>query len=196
MLPDFDTVIIDEAHELQDRVTSSVTRPLSVNMVQTAASAARKHCAVSVDSLNQGAKALQRSLEGVPTGLMARGLNEEQEAAINQIAEAARVVLSDSKPEANAPADGGRQMARSQVMYLVEQCDQDASKCPRTAGSYLGARARGISARGRAMSSRTRSKPADAECRTPVGCRQAARRPLRRTHRHPDQRDPGHRRGL
>ena len=122
VLPDFDTVIIDEAHELQDRVTSSVTRPMSVNMVQTAASAARKHCAVSVDALNQGAKALQRSLEGVPTGLMARGLNEEQEAAINQIAEAARVVLSDSKPEANAPADGGRQMARSQVMYLVEQC--------------------------------------------------------------------------
>ncbi len=124
VLPDFDTVIIDEAHELQDRVTSSVTRPLSVNMVQSAASAARKHCAVSVDSLNQGAKALQRSLEGVPTGLMARGLNEEQEAAINQIAEAARVVLSDSKPEANAPADGGRQMARSQVMYLVEQCSK------------------------------------------------------------------------
>ncbi len=47
--------------------------PLSVDMVQTAASAARKHCAVSVDALNQGAKALQRSLEGVPTGLMARG---------------------------------------------------------------------------------------------------------------------------
>ncbi|KAA0974401.1 ATP-dependent DNA helicase [Paeniglutamicibacter gangotriensis] len=122
VLPDFDTVIIDEAHELQDRVTSSVTRPMSVAMVQTAASAARKHCSVSVDSLNQGAKALQRALEGVPTGLMAKGLNEDQEAAINQIAEAARVVLSDSKPEANAPADGGRQMARSQVMYLVEQC--------------------------------------------------------------------------
>lgn len=124
VLPDFDTVIIDEAHELQDRVTSSVTRPLSVAMVQTAASAARKHCSVSVDSLNQGAKALQRALEGVPTGLMARGLNEDQQAAINQIAEAARVVLSDSKPEANAPADGGRQMARSQVMYLVEQCNK------------------------------------------------------------------------
>jgi ATP-dependent DNA helicase DinG len=124
VLPDFDTVIIDEAHELQDRVTSSVTRPLSVAMVQTAASAARKHCSVSVDSLNQGAKALQRALEGVPTGLMARGLNEDQQAAINQIAEAARVVLSDSKPEANAPADGGRQMARSQVMYLVEQCSK------------------------------------------------------------------------
>ena len=122
VLPDFDTVIIDEAHELQDRVTSSVTRPLSVNMVQTAASAARKHCGVSVESLNQGAKALHKSLEGLPTGLMARGLNDEQAAAINQIAEAARVVLSDSKAEANAPADGGRQMARSQVMYLVEQC--------------------------------------------------------------------------
>lgn len=122
VLPDFDTVIIDEAHELQDRVTSSVTRPLSVSLVQTAASAARKSCAVAVEALNQAAKALARSLEGVPTGLLPQGLNEEQSAAIQQIGEAARVALSDSKPDPNTAVDGGRQMARSQLTYLVEQC--------------------------------------------------------------------------
>ena len=116
VLPDYDVVVIDEAHELQDRVTGAVTGPLSVNMVQTAASAARKHCSVSVDALNQGAKALQRALEGVPTGLMARGLNEEQEAGDEpDRARPPAWSLSDSKPEANAPADGGRQMARSQA---------------------------------------------------------------------------------
>ncbi|GAA4360645.1 ATP-dependent DNA helicase [Paeniglutamicibacter cryotolerans] len=124
VLPDFDTVIIDEAHELQDRVTSSVTRPLSVSLVQTAASAARKNCAVAVEPLNQAAKALARSLEGVPTGLLPQGLNEEQSAAIQQVGEAARVALSDSKPEPNNAVDGGRQMARSQLTYLVEQASR------------------------------------------------------------------------
>lgn len=124
VLPEFDTVIIDEAHELQDRVTSSVTRPLSVALVSAAASAARKHCAVSVEALNQAGRALQRSLEGVPTGLMPSGLNAEQAASVAQVREAARVALSDSKPAPNETVDGGRQMARSQLVYLVEQCDR------------------------------------------------------------------------
>ncbi|MGJ9401809.1 ATP-dependent DNA helicase [Arthrobacter sp. KK5.5] len=124
VLPDFDTVIIDEAHELQDRVTNSVTRPLSVALVGAAVSAARKHCAVSVEALNQAGKALQRALEGHPTGLMPSGLNEEQAAAVRQIREAARVALSDSKPAGNESVDGGRQMARSQLQYLAEQCDR------------------------------------------------------------------------
>ena len=124
VLPEFDTVIIDEAHELQDRVTGSVTRPLSVSLVQTAASAARKHCRVSVDGLNQGAKALEKAVEGIPAGLMPNGLNDEQATAVELVRDAARVALSDSKPEPNAPADAGRQMARSQLNYLVDQAER------------------------------------------------------------------------
>ncbi|MET1035786.1 MAG: ATP-dependent DNA helicase [Arthrobacter sp.] len=124
VLPEFDTVVIDEAHELQDRVTGSVTRPLSVALVSGAASAARKHCHVNVDALNLASRALQKSLEWIPAGLMPSGLNEAQAAAVDQVREAARVALSDSKPAPQEAVDGGRQMARSQLLYLVEQCDR------------------------------------------------------------------------
>ncbi|GAA3700331.1 ATP-dependent DNA helicase [Zhihengliuella alba] len=124
VLPDFDTVVIDEAHELQDRVTGSVTRELSGTMVLTAASAARKHCRVSVDALTQAAKALEKSVTGIPAGLLPKGISEEQAAAVEQVADAARVALSDSKPEPNEQADGAKQMARSQLSYLVEIGDR------------------------------------------------------------------------
>ncbi|HXD29185.1 MAG TPA: ATP-dependent DNA helicase [Arthrobacter sp.] len=125
VLPEFDTVIIDEAHELQDRVTSSVTRPLSASMVTAAATATRRNCkGVAVEALSQAGKALAASLEGVATGLLPKGLNEDQRAAVAAVREAARVALSDSKPANGDTADGGRQMARSQLMYLVEQCDR------------------------------------------------------------------------
>ncbi|WP_309080173.1 ATP-dependent DNA helicase [Zhihengliuella sp.] len=124
VLPDFDTVVIDEAHELQDRVTGSVTRELSGSMVLTAASAARKHCRVSVDALTQAAKALEKSVTGLPAGLLPKGITEEQSAAVEQVADAARVALSDSKPEPNEQADGAKQMARAQLSYLVEIGDR------------------------------------------------------------------------
>jgi ATP-dependent DNA helicase DinG len=55
---------------------------------------------------------------------MPSGLNAEQAASVAQVREAARVALSDSKPAPNETVDGGRQMARSQLVYLVEQCDR------------------------------------------------------------------------
>ncbi|MDN6202375.1 MAG: ATP-dependent DNA helicase, partial [Micrococcaceae bacterium] len=125
VLPVFDTVIIDEAHELQDRVTNSVTRPISAALVAAAATATRRNCkGVAVEALNQAGKTLSDSLEGVPTGLLPKGLNEEQVAAIAAVREAARTALSDSKPGNGETADGGRQMARSQLMYLQEQCER------------------------------------------------------------------------
>ncbi|MDN6331524.1 MAG: ATP-dependent DNA helicase [Micrococcaceae bacterium] len=125
VLPEFDTVIIDEAHELQDRVTNSVTRPISAALVAAAATATRRNCkGVAVEALNQAGKTLSDSLEGVPTGLLPKGLNEEQVAAIAAVREAARTALSDSKPGNGETADGGRQMARSQLMYLQEQCER------------------------------------------------------------------------
>lgn len=125
VLPEFDTVIIDEAHELQDRVTSSVTRPISAALVSGAATATRRNCkGVAVEALNLAGKALADALDGVPTGLLPKGLNDEQRMAVASVREAARVALSDSKPANGESADGGRQMARSQLQYLMEQCDR------------------------------------------------------------------------
>lgn len=120
VLPDFDVAIIDEAHELQDRVTSSVSGALSARMVLTAAGGAKRHCAVNVDELVKATHRLEKALSGVPTGLLEDGLREDMGIALNDIVEQARLVLALTKPEANAPADGGRQTARSQMQAIMD----------------------------------------------------------------------------
>jgi ATP-dependent DNA helicase DinG len=55
---------------------------------------------------------------------MPKGLNEEQEDAVNQVREAARLALSESKPEPGQAPDGGRQTARSELLQLVELAER------------------------------------------------------------------------
>ena len=127
VLPDYDFVVIDEAHELQDRVTGAVSGQLSAAMITAAASSARKHTAISVDALNAAAKSFEAAFDAVPSGLMAAGLRPEQELALTQLREAARTALSDSKPDGSGAADGGRQMARSRLAAILELCDRVVS---------------------------------------------------------------------
>ena len=124
VLPEFDAVIIDEAHELQDRVTSAETKPLSVHAVEHAASSARKHLKVATRGLKDAAAMLSAATIGIPTGLLPRGLSEEQGEAVNAVREAARLALSDSKPEPGQAPDGGRQTARSELTQLVELAER------------------------------------------------------------------------
>ncbi|MFJ2317998.1 ATP-dependent DNA helicase [Glutamicibacter sp. NPDC087661] len=120
VLPDFEVAIIDEAHELQDRVTSSVSGALSSRMVLTAAGGAKRHCGINADEMVKAANRLEKSLTGLPTGLLEHGLREDMGIALNDIVEQARLALALSKPEANAPADGGRQTARSQLQAVMD----------------------------------------------------------------------------
>jgi ATP-dependent DNA helicase DinG len=124
VLPEYDVVVVDEAHELQDRVTGAVTGQLSVAMVHTAASAARKHTAISIDALNAAAANLEAALEGAAVGLLPNGLNDEQLDCVDQLREACRAALSDSKGDSSNSADGGRQLARSRLMLILELCER------------------------------------------------------------------------
>ncbi|MFI5085110.1 MAG: ATP-dependent DNA helicase [Actinomycetales bacterium] len=124
VLPDYGVVVVDEAHELQDRVTGAVSGQLSVQMVQVAASSARKHTAISVDALNSAAANLERALDGAANGLLPSGLNEEQETALEQLRDASRAALSDSTPDRGAAADGGRALARSRLQLILDTCER------------------------------------------------------------------------
>ncbi|NKX56103.1 ATP-dependent DNA helicase [Arthrobacter mobilis] len=127
VLPEYDVVVIDEAHELQDRVTGAVSGQLSAAMARTAASAARKHTGISVEALNSAARNLEAALEAVPSGLLPAGPGEELTLALAQLREASRTALSDSKSDANAgagQADGGRQIARSRLAAVLELCER------------------------------------------------------------------------
>lgn len=123
VLPEFDTVVVDEAHELEDRVTNSVTKPLSVATISAAASAARKHAKVIVEPLERANRAFEESVSSVSDGLLPRGITDEQREALTMVREAARVVASDIKIDSANP-DGAMQMAKSQIMYIVEQAER------------------------------------------------------------------------
>ncbi|MDQ6753445.1 MAG: ATP-dependent DNA helicase [Actinomycetota bacterium] len=124
ILPEYDVVVVDEAHELQDRVTGAVSGQLSVQMVHVAASSARKNTAVSVEALNTAAANLEMAIEGIPAGLLPSGLNDEQATAVDQLRDACRTALSDSKADSGTTADGGRQIARSRLLLILELCER------------------------------------------------------------------------
>ncbi len=124
VLPEYGIVVVDEAHELQDRVTGAVSGQLSVQMIHVAASSARKNTGISVEALNSAAAYLEAALDGLPSGLLASGLNEQQLTAIDQVRDACRTALSDSKGDASNAGDGGRQMARSRLMLILELAER------------------------------------------------------------------------
>ncbi len=78
VLPEHDAVIVDEAHELAERVTSAVTAQLSAQMIQAAASSARKHTAINVEGLQAAATAVEAAFHRVESGLLPRGMNAQQ----------------------------------------------------------------------------------------------------------------------
>lgn len=140
VLPEFDAVIVDEAHELQDRVTGAVTGQLSGSIVQAAVSSVRRHTAAAVEDLSQAGVALDAVFTATPTGLLAQGPNEVQQNALRSVSQAARQALSDSKPtggtssggeeKGTGGADSGRQMARARLQTVQEVADRMLAAVP------------------------------------------------------------------
>ncbi|WP_323961330.1 DEAD/DEAH box helicase [Arthrobacter sp. JZ12] len=125
VLPEHDVVVIDEAHELHDRVTSAVSGQLSGSLVAAATTAARRHLGVDTDVLNAAQRAFEDAFDAQPSGLMAAGLNEAQEFSLVQLREACRLALSESASDGSGQAaDGGRQMARSRLLMILELCER------------------------------------------------------------------------
>nr|WP_324290631.1 ATP-dependent DNA helicase [Arthrobacter sp. H14-L1] len=124
VLPEYDVVVVDEAHELLDRVTGAVSGQLSVQMIHVAASSARKNTGISAEALNSAATYLEAAIEGAPSGLLVSGLNEAQLTALDQARDACRAALSDSKADSGTAADGGRQMARSRITLILELAER------------------------------------------------------------------------
>ena len=55
---------------------------------------------------------------------MPNGLNSEQLDCVDQLRDACRAALSDSKGDSANTADGGRQLARSRLMVILELCER------------------------------------------------------------------------
>ncbi|MGK5554175.1 ATP-dependent DNA helicase [Actinomadura kijaniata] len=116
VLPDHDVVIVDEAHELVDRVTSVATGDLSAPAVEIAARRCGRLVEEGIaDRLKQAGEALGNLLEDLPAGRM-DVLPEPLGQVVAVVRDAAHACLTAIGPEKKEldPADAGaRKAARS-----------------------------------------------------------------------------------
>lgn len=122
MLPDHDLLIIDEAHELTDRVTSTVTDEMTGSVVTTAARRAAKYG--SVEALSDAADDLAEVLDEMPEGRLAQGLPESLSRVLIAVRDAARGAQSEMKGESKEAADGARQVARSGIDDIFDTAER------------------------------------------------------------------------
>ena len=133
VLPEHTVVIVDEAHELTDRVTAQATAELSVATVEHAARLARWHGGVPTTDLDTASAVLGAVLAALPEGRFPTGLPSDARAAVGAVRDGARGLLTALKPggtsasNATGSVEGGLKMAASAMLLLFETAERMAA---------------------------------------------------------------------
>ncbi|MBC9821338.1 ATP-dependent DNA helicase [Terrabacter sp. MAHUQ-38] len=122
MLPEHDVLVVDEAHELVDRVTATITDELTGSMVMTAAKRAGR-MSENTAALDEAGELLAAALEPIEEGRML-GVPDSVGLALARVRDTARTVQSDLKPPPGQEADGARQVARAAVDEVHENAER------------------------------------------------------------------------
>ncbi|RLV55878.1 ATP-dependent DNA helicase [Aeromicrobium phragmitis] len=130
MLPQFDTVVIDEAHELAARVTQAATQELDPAGIERAARRARSHLDEphAADDLSDAADSLADTLTHLHPGRIDE-ISQPLRAALEFVRDTARACFSGFGKESGGPAgeaDPARQQARSMVDELRQVAERMA----------------------------------------------------------------------
>jgi ATP-dependent DNA helicase DinG len=143
MLPEHDLLIVDEGHELVDRVTSTITDELTAPMV--AAAAKRAGRLAQTDQVTEASEFFAAIVDELPEGRL-NGLPDPLSLALARVRDSARGVQTELKPASPEDNDGARQVARAAIdeifgnaERILEQRELDVvwvSKDPRR-GSVL-----------------------------------------------------------
>ncbi len=125
MLPEHDLLVVDEGHELADRVTSVISAELTSGAVEAAARRARRAGGADVTRLEDAGAALAAVLEPHPEGRISGELPGPLLAALTVLRDATRELVSalKSDPSSTGP-DGARQVARAAVGELFDVADR------------------------------------------------------------------------
>lgn len=128
ILGEHDALIVDEAHELVSRITSSATHELTVRAIDRAGRRARR-VGVSTAHLDTGARALDAALATETVGRLRLGPSEELAAAIELLRSGARDALSAvtkiTKESGGArEAGAGAKMASAALTEVVDVCEE------------------------------------------------------------------------
>ena len=120
VLPEHQVLVVDEAHELTDRVTAQATSELSVATIEHAARLARRHGGVPTTDLDSASQALATVLVGLPEARFRDGLPPAARDAVASVrdaaARAAQRAQARDRPERAArgrPQDGAGDHARA-----------------------------------------------------------------------------------
>jgi len=128
VLPEHEVVIVDEAHDLTQRVTAAVTGELSASAVEAAARTVRRHAGLPTTDLDAGAQSLASALEKTPAGWLQTGLPAETAEAVAAIHNAARelmsIVRADDKPASEQNAQSHKQLAHAALEAIFEVCER------------------------------------------------------------------------
>jgi ATP-dependent DNA helicase DinG len=116
MIPDYDTVVVDEAHELVARVTQAETDELALPLVERAARRARNFVdGPAPDDLGDAGDVLRAALDDAEPGRY-DVLPEAIATGLAMVRDAARTTMSGfPKDSPDAEADAARQQARGLV---------------------------------------------------------------------------------
>ncbi|WP_308290357.1 ATP-dependent DNA helicase [Mumia sp. zg.B53] len=117
MLPEYDTVVIDEAHELVARVTQASTAELAPPSVERAARRARSYVrGREADDLEDASDALREALEVTAPGRIASPSDQLAD-ALSLVRDAARDCHSamPKEPKDSGDGDAARQQAKAMV---------------------------------------------------------------------------------
>ena len=131
VLPEHGVVVVDEAHELADRITSAATVDLSLTSIEHAARLARRHTGAETAVLDAAAQSFGSLLAQQPAERYPLGLPDELRTAVSAVRDAARELLTRVKPEpgkGKEGAEGGTKMAQSAVLQLFEVAERMAAE--------------------------------------------------------------------
>jgi ATP-dependent DNA helicase DinG len=128
MIPDYDVVVIDEAHELTTRVTQAATDELWAAEVERAARRSQRHVdGPEADNLADASDALRAAISEASPGRFDR-IPEELSDALVLVRDAARAVISAyPKGDAADDADAGRAQAKGAVQEVFATADRMAA---------------------------------------------------------------------
>ncbi|MCD4532518.1 ATP-dependent DNA helicase [Nocardioides sp. cx-169] len=128
MIPDYDVVVIDEAHELTARVTQAATDELTAADVERAARRSQRHVeGPQADDLADAAGALRDATAEARPGRFER-VPEELADALVLVRDAARACLSAyPKSDGDGDADAGRTQARGSVQDVFATAERMAA---------------------------------------------------------------------
>ncbi len=130
MIPDYDVVVVDEAHELVARVTQAATDELAVSDVERASRRSQRHVGESTaaDDLGDAGDALELAMDEASPGRFDE-VPEALKDALVLVRDAARAVLSAYPREAEGEkeADAGRTQARGMVQEVFVTAERMAA---------------------------------------------------------------------